>query len=75
MLSTLYRALQSTPRAPICLTSSFNTRADFTFTGKASHAAASPHLGRSALDAVLHASALGGAAAAGDAGAEAAMDA
>jgi aminobenzoyl-glutamate utilization protein B len=29
-----------------------NTRADFTFTGKASHAAASPHLGRSALDAV-----------------------
>ncbi|MCA0319808.1 MAG: M20 family metallopeptidase [Proteobacteria bacterium] len=29
-----------------------NTRADFIFTGKASHAAASPHLGRSALDAV-----------------------
>jgi aminobenzoyl-glutamate utilization protein B len=29
-----------------------NTRADFTFTGRASHAAASPHLGRSALDAV-----------------------
>lgn len=29
-----------------------NTRADFSFTGKASHAAASPHLGRSALDAV-----------------------
>ena len=28
-----------------------NTRADFTFTGKASHAAATPHLGRSALDA------------------------
>ena len=27
-------------------------RVDFTFTGKASHAAASPHLGRSALDAV-----------------------
>src|SRR5450631_2405378 len=29
-----------------------NTRADFAFTGRASHAAASPHLGRSALDAV-----------------------
>ena len=29
-----------------------NTRADFTFTGRAAHAAASPHLGRSALDAV-----------------------
>ena len=29
-----------------------NTRADFIFTGRASHAAASPHLGRSALDAV-----------------------
>ncbi|TVR08134.1 MAG: amidohydrolase [Salinarimonadaceae bacterium] len=29
-----------------------NTRADFTFHGKASHASASPHLGRSALDAV-----------------------
>jgi aminobenzoyl-glutamate utilization protein B len=29
-----------------------NTRADFTFTGRASHASASPHLGRSALDAV-----------------------
>jgi aminobenzoyl-glutamate utilization protein B len=29
-----------------------NCRIDFTFTGKASHAAASPHLGRSALDAV-----------------------
>jgi aminobenzoyl-glutamate utilization protein B len=29
-----------------------NTRADFVFTGKAAHAAASPHLGRSALDAV-----------------------
>ncbi len=29
-----------------------NTRADFTFTGRSSHAAASPHLGRSALDAV-----------------------
>ena len=29
-----------------------NTRADFYFTGRASHAAASPHLGRSALDAV-----------------------
>ena len=29
-----------------------NTRADFVFTGRASHAAASPHLGRSALDAV-----------------------
>jgi aminobenzoyl-glutamate utilization protein B len=29
-----------------------NTRMDFTFKGRASHAAASPHLGRSALDAV-----------------------
>ncbi|WP_158743924.1 M20 family metallopeptidase [Acidisphaera sp. L21] len=29
-----------------------NTRVDFLFTGRASHAAASPHLGRSALDAV-----------------------
>ncbi len=29
-----------------------NTRADFLFTGKSSHAAATPHLGRSALDAV-----------------------
>jgi aminobenzoyl-glutamate utilization protein B len=29
-----------------------NTRADFIFTGRASHAAASPELGRSALDAV-----------------------
>ncbi len=29
-----------------------NTRIDFEFTGKSSHAAASPHLGRSALDAV-----------------------
>ena len=29
-----------------------NTRADFTFNGRASHAAAAPHLGRSALDAV-----------------------
>jgi aminobenzoyl-glutamate utilization protein B len=29
-----------------------NTRADFTFTGRSSHAAAAPHLGRSALDAV-----------------------
>ena len=29
-----------------------NTRIDFTFTGRASHAAASPQLGRSALDAV-----------------------
>lgn len=29
-----------------------NTRADFSFTGRASHAAAAPHLGRSALDAV-----------------------
>eukprot|EP01037_Dinobryon_pediforme_P006002 gene6002-6074_t len=29
-----------------------NTRVDFIFTGRASHAAASPHLGRSALDAV-----------------------
>lgn len=29
-----------------------NTRADFTFHGKASHASATPHLGRSALDAV-----------------------
>jgi aminobenzoyl-glutamate utilization protein B len=29
-----------------------NTRIDFEFTGRASHAAASPHLGRSALDAV-----------------------
>ena len=28
-----------------------NTRMDFTFTGRASHAAAAPHLGRSALDA------------------------
>lgn len=28
-----------------------NTRMDFAFTGRASHAAASPHLGRSALDA------------------------
>ena len=42
---------------PDCLTrvddplSLANTRADFTFTGKASHAAATPHLGRSALDA------------------------
>ena len=29
-----------------------NTRIDFTFIGRASHAAAAPHLGRSALDAV-----------------------
>jgi aminobenzoyl-glutamate utilization protein B len=29
-----------------------NTRADFSFTGRTAHAAASPHLGRSALDAV-----------------------
>ena len=29
-----------------------NTRVDFTFSGRASHAAAAPHLGRSALDAV-----------------------
>ena len=29
-----------------------NTRADFSFTGRTSHAAVSPHLGRSALDAV-----------------------
>ncbi len=29
-----------------------NTRIDFEFTGRASHAAAAPHLGRSALDAV-----------------------
>ena len=29
-----------------------NTRADFIFAGRASHAAAAPHLGRSALDAV-----------------------
>ncbi|MCB2118166.1 MAG: amidohydrolase, partial [Rhodobacteraceae bacterium] len=29
-----------------------NTRIDFAFTGRAAHAAASPHLGRSALDAV-----------------------
>ena len=29
-----------------------NTRADFTFTGRTAHAAAAPHLGRSALDAV-----------------------
>lgn len=29
-----------------------NTRMDFRFTGRASHAAAAPHLGRSALDAV-----------------------
>ena len=28
-----------------------NTRADFTFTGRTAHAAAAPHLGRSALDA------------------------
>jgi aminobenzoyl-glutamate utilization protein B len=32
--------------------SAANTRADFIFTGRTSHAAASPHLGRSALDAV-----------------------
>ncbi len=36
----------STPR------SLANTRVDYTFTGRASHAAAAPHLGRSALDAV-----------------------
>ena len=29
-----------------------NTRIDFTFVGRASHAAAAPHLGRSALDAI-----------------------
>ncbi|MEM7022973.1 MAG: M20 family metallopeptidase [Pseudomonadota bacterium] len=29
-----------------------NTRIDFAFTGRASHAAAAPHLGRSALDAI-----------------------
>src|SRR3546814_7229662 len=29
-----------------------NTRVDFSFTGRASHDAAAPHLGRSALDAV-----------------------
>jgi aminobenzoyl-glutamate utilization protein B len=29
-----------------------NTRIDFTFTGRSAHAAAAPHLGRSALDAV-----------------------
>ncbi|MET3925710.1 M20 family metallopeptidase [Devosia sp. 2618] len=29
-----------------------NTRIDFTFTGRSSHAAAAPHLGRSALDAM-----------------------
>jgi hypothetical protein len=29
-----------------------NTRIDFAFTGRAAHAAAAPHLGRSALDAV-----------------------
>jgi aminobenzoyl-glutamate utilization protein B len=29
-----------------------NTRVDFTFRGRASHAASAPHLGRSALDAV-----------------------
>jgi len=29
-----------------------NTRVDFTFTGRAAHASAAPHLGRSALDAV-----------------------
>ncbi|HXM55976.1 MAG TPA: amidohydrolase, partial [Candidatus Dormibacteraeota bacterium] len=29
-----------------------NTRIDFTFTGRAAHAAAAPHLGRSALDAI-----------------------
>jgi aminobenzoyl-glutamate utilization protein B len=33
-------------------TSLANTRIDFTFTGRAAHAAAAPHLGRSALDAV-----------------------
>jgi aminobenzoyl-glutamate utilization protein B len=33
-------------------TSLANTRIDFSFHGRASHAAASPHLGRSALDAV-----------------------
>ncbi len=33
-------------------TSLANTRIDFSFTGRASHAAAAPHLGRSALDAV-----------------------
>lgn len=33
-------------------TSLANTRLDFTFKGRASHAAAAPHLGRSALDAV-----------------------
>ena len=32
-------------------TSLANTRIDFSFTGRASHAAAAPHLGRSALDA------------------------
>lgn len=43
---------------PDCLTrvddpiSLANTRVDFTFKGRAAHAAASPHLGRSALDAV-----------------------
>ena len=36
----------------VTLLASANTRADFIFTGRASHAAASPHLGRSALDAV-----------------------
>jgi len=29
-----------------------NTRADFSFTGRAAHASAAPHLGRSALDAL-----------------------
>jgi len=33
-------------------TSLANTRIDFTFTGRAAHAAVAPHLGRSALDAV-----------------------
>src|SRR5437879_4037988 len=33
-------------------TSLANTRIDFTFTGRAAHAAAAPHLGRSALDGV-----------------------
>src|SRR5215472_14365260 len=33
-------------------TSLANTRIDFTFSGRAAHAAAAPHLGRSALDAV-----------------------
>ena len=41
-------------RSPACTepVSLANTRIDFSFTGRASHAAAAPHLGRSALDAM-----------------------